>query len=209
MRKSLSPHTQRNSGEGCRGDKALGRGKAVGAPRALTLTLHDSCHVLIALSDKITDVQDACRKGDKKKKGWRKRQRKWRRNVSSGDIRHSVDTLVITDEMNNLWASLWSFFMEADASCVISALPLETSWLRVKYIYRTACSFCQIFFLIPNGIASPLTFAYLRNKDIPLSPRIYSSWDKKTRLDQCEGFTMPCWLWVALDVCDVGAVMGS
>ena len=64
-------------------------------------------------------------------------------------------------------------------------------------------------FLIPNGIASLLTFAYLRNKDIPLSRRISSSWDKKTRPDQCKGFTHALLAVVALDVCDVSAAMGS
>lgn len=143
--------------------------------------------------------------GDKRQKGWIKRGRKWRRSVNSGGIRHSVETLVVTDEINNLWAALWCFFMEADASCVISAFLLETHWLSLKiFLYSSMQFFWNNIFLIPNAFASPLTFAYPRKKHIPLSPRTHSSWDKKTRLHQCKSFAsallavggtgcLPCW----------------
>lgn len=149
------------------------------------------------------------REGDKRKKGWRKRRRKWRRNVSFGGIRHSVETLVITDEMNNLWASLWCFFMEAGAPCVISAFPLETPWPSLKTYLQNSIQFLSNIFLIPNRIASPLTFVYLRNKALLfLQGHIYHR-TRKPGWTNAKVLSMPCWLWVALDVCDVGAAMGS
>lgn len=53
------------------GTKALGRGKAIGALGSLTLSLHDSCHVVIALSDKKLRCSGCMQKreGDKRKKG--------------------------------------------------------------------------------------------------------------------------------------------